>query len=117
MHARRSATAISLALLSAASAAAQTTSSPTPTARAQIQQVIDATRPLATRTAAHAAGFDPVLGWVPTMGVHYVNDVRMATAKSFDMKQPDNLMFSPIAGRDSLVGAAYAYFTDATDTD
>ena len=57
-------------------------------------------------SAAASAGFQPVFGWIPTMGVHWVDRSRMVKAKQSDITAPDNLMFSKIGGKDSLVGAA-----------
>jgi hypothetical protein len=88
---------------------------PSAAALAQVRRVEQATRVVATAAAAQAAGFQPVLGWLPTMGVHWVNDARMLTGQHFDLEHPAQLMFSPVGGRDSLVGAAYAYL--AADSD
>ena len=85
-------------------------------AHREIAEVVEATHRLDAPTAAAAAGFKPVFGWIPTMGVHYVDDSRMAKDKQSDLAAPNNLMFSKINGRDSLVGAAYAYFTPVADT-
>ncbi|HKW47014.1 MAG TPA: hypothetical protein VJN70_06200 [Gemmatimonadaceae bacterium] len=85
-------------------------------AQREIAEVAKATQPLGVQTAAATAGFKPVFGWIPTMGVHWVDDSRMAKDKQSDLTAPDNLMFSKINGRDSLVGAAYAYFTPVADT-
>jgi len=82
----------------------------------QIRTTQAATRALASTTAAHAAGFEPVFGWIPTMGVHWVNNERMAKGKAFELTAPAQLMFSPIGGRDSLVGAAYAYLAPVGDS-
>lgn len=85
-------------------------------AQREIAGVVKATRALGVPTAAAAAGFKPVFGWIPTMGVHWVDESRMAKEKQSDLAAPNNLMFSKIDGRDSLVGAAYAYFTPVADT-
>ncbi|MEP6989511.1 MAG: hypothetical protein ABJA80_01175 [bacterium] len=82
---------------------------------AEIAAVAKAVRPLGTTEAARAAGFSPVFGWIPTMGEHWVNRPAMRN-KPTDMLAPDNLMFSRIGGRDSLVGAAYAYYAPANDS-
>jgi len=69
---------------------------------------------LKTPEAARAAGFNPTLGDIPGMGVHYVN-----TARSRDGVQrnaPDHLLFIEIDGRERLVGAAYA-FIDVPETE
>jgi hypothetical protein len=85
-------------------------------ARAEVASVAQAARSLNTTSAAAAAGFTPVFGWIPTMGVHWVDQSRMVKAQQTNITAPDNLMFSKIDGRDSLVGAAYAYFAPVSDT-
>jgi hypothetical protein len=85
-------------------------------AQKEIDSVAKATVSLGTSKAAASAGFQPVFGWIPTMGVHWVDETRMVKAKQSDIAAPDNLMFSPINGRDSLVGAAYAYLGPVSDT-
>jgi hypothetical protein len=64
--------------------------------------------------AASAAGFTPQFGDIPTMGVHWISRSRMQDPVQADA--PDHLLFTRIAGRDSLVGVAYAFRapTDAT---
>ncbi len=69
---------------------------------------------LSTPELAIAAGFNPALGDIPGMGVHYVSGARSRTG--VDINAPDHLMFSQIDGTDQLVGAAYA-FVDVPDTD
>ena len=78
---------------------------------ATLQQQISA---LNTPEAAKAAGFTPVLGDIPGMGVHWIHAARMADP--VDVNVPDNLMFASIDGKDQLVGAAYT-FVDVPDTD
>jgi hypothetical protein len=85
-------------------------------AQREIAEVAKATQALGVQSAAATAGFKPVFGWIPTMGVHWVDDSRMAKEKQGDLATPNNLMFSKIDGRDSLVGAAYAYFAPVADT-
>jgi hypothetical protein len=85
-------------------------------AQQEIADVAKATLPLGAPGAAASAGFQPVFGWIPTMGVHWVDETRMVKAKQSDIAAPDNLMFSRIAGKDSLVGAAYAYLAPVSDT-
>jgi len=68
---------------------------------------------LNTPEAARAAGFNPALGDIPGMGVHYVNSTRSRDGVQIDA--PDHLMFSSIDGREQLVGAAYV-FIDVPDT-
>lgn len=87
-----------------------------PRARAEIADVARAVDSLSTTSAAAAAGFRPVFGWIPTMGVHWIDRTRMMAGAPHDRLAPANLMFSRIAGRDSLVGAAYAYFGSADDS-
>ncbi len=57
--------------------------------------------------AAAQSGFAPAFGDIPTMGVHWVNRERMLDGVKLD--QPDHLLFTRIAGHDSLVGVAYAF--------
>ena len=71
---------------------------------------------LSTPEAAKAAGFNPVLGDIPGMGVHYINITRAMRGKNLDVNIPDQLLFASIDGQDQLVGAAYS-FTDVPDTD
>ena len=66
---------------------------------------------LNTPAAAKAAGFNPVLGDIPGMGVHYINMAVSMRGKNLDVNTPDQLLFS----QDQLVGAAYS-FTDVPDT-
>jgi hypothetical protein len=81
---------------------------------------IDSVRLAAERyhqsAAASAAGFHPVFGWIPTMGVHWIDRQRMNKEAQLDRNAPSQLMFSKIAGRDSLVGAAYGYFVSVADS-
>lgn len=88
---------------------------PSPSVQKEIDAVAAAVRPLGSAAAACGAGFRPVFGWIPTMGVHWVNRPLMTKDSQNDRTRPSNLMFSRIDGRDSLVGAAYAYY--AADTD
>lgn len=69
---------------------------------------------LTTPEAAIAAGFRPALGDIPGMGVHYVHAERGRDGIHVD--QPDHLMFAPVDGEQTLVGAAYA-FVDVPSTD
>ena len=78
---------------------------------ATLQQQIS---PLNTPEAAKAAGFMPVLGDIPGMGVHWVHAARMADP--VDINAPDNLLFASIDGKDQLVGAAFTFY-DVPDTD
>lgn len=85
-------------------------------AQREIASVEQSVSPLGTTDAARAAGFRPVFGWIPTMGVHWVSPPRMTREKQLDLSAPANLMFSKINGRDSLVGAAYAYYAPAAES-
>ena len=78
---------------------------------ASLQQTMAALR---TPEAARAAGFQPALGNIPGMGVHYVNSARGRDPVNID--EPDHLMFSSVDGQEQLVGAAFA-FVDFPDTD
>jgi len=71
---------------------------------------------LNTPEAAKAAGFNPALGDIPGMGVHYVNFARAQRGKDLDVNLPDQIMFASIDGQDQLVGAAFS-FIDVPDTD
>jgi hypothetical protein len=87
-----------------------------PKAQQEIETVEKSVTPLNTTAAATAAGFRPVFGWIPTMGTHWVSLPRMTRDKQMDGSAPSNLMFSRINGRDSLVGAAYAFYAPITDS-
>ena len=78
---------------------------------ASLQQTMAALR---TPEAARAAGFQPALGNIPGMGVHYVNSARGRDPVNID--EPDHLMFSSVDGQEQLVGAAFV-FVDVPDTD
>ena len=82
-------------------------------ARLQMATLQEDISALNTPEAATAAGFFPVLGDIPGMGVHWVHPDRMEDP--VDINLPDNLMFASIDGRDQLVGAAFT-FTDVPDT-
>ena len=85
-------------------------------ARRQIDTVAKAVTSLGTTAAAASAGFTPRFGWIPTMGTHWVSVQKMMNGRQTDRSAPSQLMFSKINGRDSLVGAAYAYMTADNDT-
>src|SRR6476619_5760500 len=85
-------------------------------ARRQIDTVVKALLPLGAPGAAGNAGFQPTFGWIPTMGEHWVSRGKMMAGRQTNRATPSQLMFSKIAGRDSLVGAAYAYVTVVGDT-
>ena len=86
------------------------------TAQREIDSVRRAAAQYQESTAAAAAGFHPVFGWIPTMGVHWIDRQRMNKDAQLDRTAPSQLMFSKIAGRDSLVGAAYGYFVPVADS-
>jgi len=85
-------------------------------ARKQIDSVAKAVHALGTTSAASSSGFRPVFGWIPTMGVHWVAGGQMMNGRQANVNMPSQLMFSKINGRDTLIGAAYAYFTATADT-
>ena len=86
------------------------------TDREQVATLRQELASLSTPEAAKAAGFNPVLGDIPGMGVHYINITRAMRGKNLDVNIPDQLLFASIDGQDQLVGAAYS-FTDVPDTD
>src|SRR4051812_43457589 len=88
----------------------------TPKVKRQIDSVVKATLPLGAPGAAAAAGFQPAFGWIPTMGEHWVARGMMMNGRQSNRATPSQLMFSKIAGKDSLVGAAYGYMTAVGDT-
>lgn len=88
----------------------------TPQVKREINGVVKAIIPLGAPGAAAAAGFYPTFGWIPTMGEHWVARGLMMNGRQTDRATPSQLMFSRIGGRDSLVGAAYAYVTAVGDT-
>jgi hypothetical protein len=82
-----------------------------------IRQVDSAVVSLSTPEAARQAGFEPtIFGWIPTMGTHWLNHARLPNDKTFSLLEPTELMFSPVNGTNTLVGVAYAYLTQVTDT-
>lgn len=88
--------------------AADSTPTLTAAARAQLAEARRATAPLATPEAARAAGYRPMFGNVPLQGEHYVR-VDLVMADSFDLARPSVLIFAPVKGTPTLVGAAYAF--------
>jgi len=113
--------AVLLAFAVAASAGAQpmapaTWKSITSTAQQQIREAQQATKRYASLDSARADGFGPVFGWIPTMGTHWVSGQRMLAGKGFTLASPSQLMFSRVNGKETLVGAAYAYVTPVSDS-
>ena len=86
------------------------------TDREQVATLRQELASLSTPEAAKAAGFNPVLGDIPGMGVHYINMAVSMRGKDLDVNTPDQLLFASIDGQDRLVGAAYS-FIDVPDTD
>jgi hypothetical protein len=84
-------------------------------AQQQIRTAEQAVMRFSTTDSASVAGFQPVFGWIPTMGTHWVSKSWNVSDRSFDFAHPSELLFSPIDGRETLVGAAYGYI--AADTD
>src|SRR5262245_62331716 len=84
-------------------------------ALAQVRDVEQSAKSLATPDLAREAGFEPTLGWIPMMGTHWVNGPRMLQGKNVTRAEPAQLMFSPVGGKETLVGVAYAYYAPARD--
>jgi hypothetical protein len=82
----------------------------------QIDQVKQATTSLSTQDRATEAGFRPVLNWLPTMGVHWINPRLQSDGHAIDITAPDQLMFSPVNGKQTLVGAAYSFIVPLSDS-
>jgi hypothetical protein len=91
----------------------------TPASAAALQQVRDVEKQaaaLATPEGARASGYEPTLGWIPMMGTHWVHGPRMLQGRSaVTLAEPSQLMFSPINGKETLVGVAYAYYAPLKD--
>ncbi|MFL5582232.1 MAG: hypothetical protein ACJ8AO_17835 [Gemmatimonadaceae bacterium] len=77
-------------------------------ARAQLDEARRATAHLATPEAAIAAGYRPMFGNAPLQGEHYVR-FDLVFNGDFDVERPSVLMFAPVNGKATLVGAAYAF--------
>lgn len=73
----------------------------------QIAMVERAVAGLKTLDTLRAAGFRPVFGMIPTMGVHWVNVSRVL--EKVKLLEPAQLLFSPVGGEPRLVGAAYSF--------
>lgn len=50
------------------------------------------------------------------MGTHWVSSSRMRTGKNTPTTEPSQLMFSPMGGKETLVGAAFSYYTSPSDS-
>jgi hypothetical protein len=105
-------------LLVPALSGAQMIMPPPPTAKAlaQIEQVKKAASAFSTPDRAATGGFIPVLNWLPTMGLHWINQRRQSDGRTIDIMAPDQLMFSAIDGKETMVGAAYSYIVSLTDS-
>ena len=88
-----------------------------PTALKQISEVKEAMRTLSTPDELRAAGFGPELGWVPMMGTHWVHGARMLAGRNDSRTAPTQLMLSPVGGKETVVGVAYAYYAPLKDTE
>jgi hypothetical protein len=82
----------------------------------QIEQVRQATKAVASEETATTAGFGPVLNWLPTMGVHWINRGRQSDGRAITLTGPDQLMFSPVNGKQTFVGAAYSFIVALGDS-
>ena len=82
----------------------------------QVREVAKLAERWGSEDSARAAGFVPALGWFPFMGTHWVHRVGVLMGKSTSHLEPSQLMFSRINGRETLVGAAYAYFAPLADS-
>jgi hypothetical protein len=100
----------------AGTAQAQSAFAATPKAVGQIRDVHQSMKALATIDSARAAGFNPMFGWIPTMGTHWVNPRIMMVDRKVAMAKPSQIMFSRIGGKETLVGAAFAYLTTEGDS-
>jgi hypothetical protein len=108
-------TLVSALLGAAAVVGAQSHHHPTaPVSAAASQQIRDVEKRAAavsTPDTARAAGYEPVLGWIPMMGTHWVHGPRMLQGRSaVTLAEPSQLMFSAVDGKETLVGIAYAYY-------
>jgi hypothetical protein len=90
--------------------------SPSAKALQQIEQVRQATLTFGTPDQAKSAGFRPVLNWLPTMGIHWINLGRQQNGRAITITAPDQLMFSPVDGKQQLVGAAYSFIVPLSDS-
>jgi len=92
------------------------TAPPSAAAMRQIEQVEKAATLLSTPDLARAAGYEPALGWIAMMGTHWVHGPRMLKGKEgVTLTEPSQLMFSPVNGKETLVGVAYAYYAPLDD--
>lgn len=119
----RSTTLLFALIVTAPVLAAQSPShhhAPAPVSAAALKQIRDvekAAASLTTTEGARAAGYEPVLGWIPLMGTHWVHGPRMLEGRGgLSLNAPAQLMFSPVGGKERLVGLAYAYYAPIKDT-
>ena len=82
-------------------------------AREQIQAVERAVAGLAAQDSVRAAGFRPVFGMIPTMGVHWVGMNRVLD--TVKLLEPAQLLFSKVDGKPRLMGVAYAFLGAAAN--
>src|SRR4051812_28428241 len=68
----------------------------------QIERVKKAANAFSSQNGATASGFMPVLNWLPTMGVHWINPRLQSDGHAIDIGVPDQLMYSPMNGRQAL---------------
>jgi len=92
-----------------------TSSPPSAAALQQIRDVQQAAAGLSTTESARAAGYEPSLGWIAMMGTHWVHGPRMLEGRNVKLTQPSQLMFSPVGGKETLVGVAFAYYAPLAD--
>lgn len=82
----------------------------------QVESVKRIAAALSTTDNARASGYEPALGWIPMMGTHWVHGPRMLQGRdAVTLDTPSQLMFSPVSGKDTLVGIAYAYYAPVAD--
>ena len=115
-------TIVALALLAAVpvvTAQSHNHAVPEPLSSAALRQIRDVEQlaaSLSTTERARASGYEPVLGWIPMMGTHWVHGPRMLQGRdAVTLNEPSQLMFSPVDGKDTLVGVAYAYYAPLKD--
>jgi hypothetical protein len=92
---------------------------PATTSPAALQQILDVetqAASLSTPDLARTAGYESALGWIPMMGTHWVHGQRVLQGRpAVTVAEPSQLMFSPVNGKETLVGVAYAYYAPLKD--